>query len=74
MPLQRKPNVPLVDLETIRETLLYIRDDIRRVPGLEKAAERLTATLAEIAAVERRRMAPLFGSGIHASLLPRRKH
>ena len=45
-PLHQKPVVPLVDFETIRETLTYIRDDIQRVPGMEKAADRLTAALA----------------------------
>lgn len=73
-PLQRRPNIPLVDLDTIRETLVYIRDDIQRVPGLEKAAERLNSALAEIAAAERRRMAPISHSVIDARLLLRRKH
>ena len=40
-PLHHKPIVPLVDFDTIRETLIYIRDDIQRVPGMEKAADRL---------------------------------
>jgi hypothetical protein len=69
-----KPSVPLVDLDTIRETLAYIRDDIQRVPGLEKAAERLTTALAEIAAAERRRLAPVSHSVIDARLVLRRKH
>lgn len=72
--LQRKPNVPLVDLDTIRETLVYIRDDLKRVAGLERAADRLTAALGEIAAAERRRLAPLSLSVIDARALPRRKH
>jgi hypothetical protein len=70
----QKPGIPLVDLDTIRETLVYIRDDIQRVPGLEKAAERLTATLAEITAAERRRLAPVSHSVIDARLVLRRKH
>jgi hypothetical protein len=73
-PLRNNPHVPLVDLDTIRETLVYIRDDIQRVPGLERAAEGLTAVLAEIAAAERRRLAPLSMSVIDARRLPRRKH
>jgi len=56
-PLRNTPHVPLVDLETIRETLVYIRDDIQRVPGLERAAEGLTTVLAEIAAAGHRRLA-----------------
>lgn len=73
-PLHHKPSVPLVDFDTIRETLAYIRDDIQRVPGLEKAADRLTAALAEIAAAERRRLAPVSRSVIDARLVLRRKH
>ncbi len=72
--MRQRPNVPLVDLETIRETLLYIRDDIQRVPGLERAADNLTAALGEITAAERRRLAPLSLSVIEARFLPRRKH
>jgi hypothetical protein len=73
-PLQNKPSVPLVDFDTIRETLAYIRDDLHRVPGLEKAADRLTAALAEIAAAERRRLGPVAHSFIDAKLVLRRKH
>jgi hypothetical protein len=72
--LHLKPSVPLVDFDTIRETLTYIRDDIQRVPGLEKAADRLTAALAEIAAAERRRLAPVSHSLIDARVIMRRKH
>jgi hypothetical protein len=72
-PLQ-KPIVPLVDLDTIRETLLYIRDDVQRVPGLDRVAERLTAALNEIAAAERRRLAPVSHSIIDARPVLRRKH
>jgi hypothetical protein len=72
-PLRNNPHVPLVDLETIRETLAYIRDDIQRVPALERAADGLTAVLAEIAAVERRRLA-LSASMIDPRRLPPRKH
>jgi len=73
-PLQQKPNMPLIDLDTIRETLLYIRDDVQRVPGLEAAAEHLTAALDEITAAERRRLAPVSSSIIEARFVPRRKH
>ena len=72
--MRQKLSVPLVDLDTIRETLVYIRDDIQRVPGLDRAAERLTAALAEIAAAERRRLAPVSHSVIDARLALRRKH
>jgi len=72
--LRQKPNVPLVDLDTIRETLAYIRDDIQRVPGLDRAAELVTAALGEIAVAERRRLAPSSNSVIDARLALRRKH
>ncbi|MBX9591514.1 MAG: hypothetical protein K2X43_19670 [Hyphomonadaceae bacterium] len=72
--MHHKPSVPLVDLDTIRETLVYIRDDIQRVPELERAADRLTAALAEIAAAERRRLAPISHSVIDARPVLRRKH
>jgi len=72
--LRQKPNVPLVDLDAIRETLAYIRDDLQRAPGLDRAAEQLTAALAEITQAERRRLAPISGSIIDARLMLRRKH
>ena len=72
--MRQKPNVPLVDLDAIRETLAYIRDDLQRAPGLDRAAEQLTAALAEITQAERRRLAPISGSIIDARLMLRRKH
>jgi hypothetical protein len=70
----QKPNIPLVDLDAIRETLVYIRDDLQRVPGLDRAAQRLTAALDEIANAERRRLAPISSSVINVRLPLRRKH
>lgn len=49
-----KRSVPLFDLETVLNTLTYIRDDMQRVPALQPAAELIAATLAELRAVERR--------------------
>ncbi len=43
--------VPHIDLETVRETLAYIHDDVRRVPALAGLAGALGAALAEIEAV-----------------------
>lgn len=43
---------PEVDLTTVRETLAYMQDDMQRVPGLEKVAAAMAATLAEIDAVK----------------------
>ena len=72
--LRQKPAFQLVDLDTMRETLMYIRDDMRRVPGLEKAVDRLTAALGEIAAAEARRLSPMTESFIKVRLPLRRKH
>jgi hypothetical protein len=69
-----KPAIPLVNLDTVRETLTYIRDDIRRVPGLEEAADRLTAALVELADYESRRLSPLSQSRIEVRIPLRRKH
>jgi hypothetical protein len=49
----------LFELETVRNTLIYLRDDMQRVPALERAAELIEATLAELQAAERRRLAPV---------------
>jgi hypothetical protein len=73
-PVLQKPSVPLIDLDTIRETLAYIRDDMQRVPGLDGAVDHLTAALADITAAERRRLAPVSHSVINARLTLRRKH
>lgn len=37
-----------IDLETVRDTIAYIHDDLERVPGLEKAVAALDAALREI--------------------------
>ena len=66
-----KRNVPLVDLGTIRETLAYIRDDLARVPGLERAAEIVGSALAELGAAEDRRLPR---SILVAYLRPRNRH
>ena len=73
-PFDLKRNVPLIDLGTVRETLAYIRDDLQRVPGLERAAELIAAALAEVEAAERRRLAPIPRSVLEARLLARRRH
>ena len=48
--------MPLNDLDTVRDTLAAIHADLRRVPGLELAAELIETALVEIAVVERRRL------------------
>jgi hypothetical protein len=69
----RKRQIPAIDLATVREALAYIRDDLQRVPTLERAAEMLSTALAEIAAADRRQLASLPRSLIEARWLPRRR-
>ena len=73
-PFDPKRNVPLIDLGTVRDTLAYIRDDLQRVPALERAAELVGAALAEVQAAERRNLASLPRSVLEMRLHPRRKH
>jgi hypothetical protein len=47
---------------------------LARAPGLDRAAERLTAALDEITDAERRRLAPISSSVINVRLPLRRKH
>lgn len=42
----------VLDLSTVRETLAYMHDDVRRTPGLERAAAALAAALAEVELAE----------------------
>lgn len=49
---------PRIDLETIRETLAYIRDDVRNAPGLEGVAGALEEAVRKIDAVSARRRRP----------------
>jgi hypothetical protein len=73
-PFDPKRNVPLIDLGTVRETLAFIRNDLQRVAGLERAAELLDSALAEIEAADRRRLAPIPRSILEFQLVRRHKH
>ena len=46
--MRGRPATPGIDLETVSETLGYIRDDLMRVPGLQSAAAALATALKEI--------------------------
>lgn len=46
------PWPPAIDLSTVRDTLLYMHDDMKRVPGLERVASAIATTLDEIKAAE----------------------
>lgn len=50
--LDRSRARPSVDLETIRETLLYIESDCRENAGLERVAAALSEALEEIERLE----------------------
>ena len=56
-PFDPKRHMPLNDLDTVRDTLAGIQADLKRVPGLELAAELIETALIEIEVVERRRLA-----------------
>jgi hypothetical protein len=42
------PRHPDLDLDSVRETLIYMRDDLVGVPGLERAAAALDVAIGEI--------------------------
>ncbi|KAB2920346.1 MAG: hypothetical protein F9K29_02380 [Hyphomicrobiaceae bacterium] len=73
-PFDTKRDIPLPDIGTIRDMLTLIRDDLQRVKALERAAELLSATLAEIDMAERRRLAPFPRTLVDMSIWPYRKH
>jgi len=56
-----RPWPPTLDLSTVRETLTYMRDDMRRVPGLEQVAEAIDAAMIEIEVAERSRRPTING-------------
>lgn len=65
------PWPPQIDLSTMRETLLYMHDDMARTPGLEKLRDALAAAIKETEAAEEtaRTWKPSFTA---ARFLPRR--
>ncbi len=69
---RRKPSRLHIDLETVRETLLYIESDCRDYPGLESVAAALAVTLAEIDRVQDRIEETAARRGHLGELRPRR--
>lgn len=67
-----------LDLKTIADTLAYIHDDVKRVPGLEKVASALATSLDEIKSAERASPRTVIGksalspAAITARFFPRR--
>jgi len=72
-PFDPNRHVPLIDLGTVRDVLGCIRDDLQRVPVLERAAELIGAAIAEIEATERRKLAPVPRSILDSRLLRSRR-
>ncbi len=62
---------PAIDLATVRETLIYMRDDARAVPGLEHVAASLDAAIGEVDAAEAA-LKPISLSPIESRFLPMR--
>ncbi len=46
--VRRTAKTPRVDLETVRETLVYMESDCRNCPGLEAVAAALEQAITEI--------------------------
>ena len=64
------PWPPTLDLATVRETLLYMKDDLRRVPDLARAAQALETAISELEKAERTSK-PVSYSPFAARFLPR---
>ena len=50
--INRSKPWPQIDLSTLRDTLIYMHDDMSRVPGLEKLRDALALALREAEAAE----------------------
>lgn len=68
---RHRPYPPTIDLSTVRETLVYMRDDARAVPGLEQVAASLDAAIGEVDAAEAK-LAPVRLTPIASRFLPAR--
>jgi hypothetical protein len=68
---RERPWPPAIDLATVRETLIYMRDDARAVPGLETVAQSLDAAIRDVDAAEAK-LAPVSYSPIQSRFLPAR--
>lgn len=66
------PWPPTIDLSTVRETMRYMHDDMKRVPGLEQAARAVNEAIKEIDLAERTMQRQQKFSPIAAKFMPRR--
>lgn len=69
---RHRPWPPSIDLSTVRETLAYMREDARSVPGLEQVADALANAIREVDAAERK-LQPVSLEPIAARFLPARR-
>jgi hypothetical protein len=65
------PWPPAIDLSTVRETLIYMRDGAGAVPGLEGLARSLDAAISEVEAAEAK-LKPVSYGPVAARFLPAR--
>lgn len=68
---RHRPWPPSIDLSTVRETLIYMRDDARAVPGLEHVAASLDAAINEVDTAEAK-LKPVALSPIASRFMPAR--
>jgi hypothetical protein len=68
---RHRPWPPSIDLATVRETLIYMRDDARAVPGLEQVAASLDAAIQDVEKAEAK-LQPVSYSPIASRFLPAR--
>lgn len=69
---RRRPWPADIDLSTARETLAYLEGDMRRVPGLEKVAQAISAAMAEIEAAEKAAPYAMSYTPVASHFVPRR--
>ncbi len=67
----RSHKAPQVDLETVRETILYMRDDLRGVPGMDAVTRSLSKAIHEIDAANRPQPSSQTSSPSTARFFPR---
>lgn len=69
----RHPRKPALDLDTVRETISYMRDDASRTPGYQRLTSALDAVLDEIEVSRRTGGGRSSGDLISARFLPFRR-
>ncbi len=70
--IRRAQRRPHIDLQTVRETLVYIESDCRECPGLEGVATALGQTINEIDRASDRLASETAPAVVSASFVPAR--